>query len=546
MIKTPDFDAVVIGAGISGMYQLYRLRELGYTVKGVEASDNIGGVWHQNRYPGCRVDSESDTYGYFWNKQLLQEFNWSERFASQPEVLRYLHRAAELMDIRKDYLFNTRVKSATYDEANNLWRIEFVEGGSAPMTARFLVSALGPLSAPQMPKIDGVHTFKGETYHTGRWPRDPNGFGPDPKVDFRGKRVAVIGTGSSGVQVIQEVSKVAKELVVYQRSPNWCAPLGNGPLAPEEMEAIKQRYDESLKFLDTTLGGFAHIWLEQNATDVSAEEREATLEKLYNGPGFSLWLGNYKDVLYNPEANRLVSDFVARKIRQRVKDPKVADKLIPKDHGFGLRRIPLETKYFECYNQDNVTLVDIKETPIERITPQGIATADGLREFDVIVFATGFDAILGSWNRMDIIGRGGVALKDAWKDGVQTYLGMQIVGFPNFFTLVGAQSGATFCNIPRCSALIIDWLSEFFAQVKQREVELIEPTPQAQAEYTALCHKLLGLTLIGRTNSWFTGINKNLEGRDKRDALLWAGGNPGYRELLDKVSAKGYEGLVMK
>ena len=231
MKKPPDFDAVVIGAGISGMYQLYRLRELGYTVKGVEASDNIGGVWHQNRYPGCRVDSESDTYGYFWNKELLQEYNWSERFASQPEVLRYLHRAGELMDIRKDYLFNTRVKSATYDEANNLWRIEFVEGGSAPMTARFLVSALGPLSAPQMPKIDGVHTFKGEPYHTGRWPRDPNGFGPDPKIDFRGKRVAVIGTGSSGVQVIQEVSKVAKELVVYQRSPNWCTPLGTAPSA---------------------------------------------------------------------------------------------------------------------------------------------------------------------------------------------------------------------------------------------------------------------------------------------------------------------------
>ena len=542
--KQPDFDAVVIGAGISGMYQLYRLRELGFSVRGIEASDDIGGVWHWNRYPGCRVDSESHTYGYFWNKDLLQEFNWSERFAAQPEVLRYLHRAAQLMDIRKDYMFNARVKSARFDEANGFWRIDFQEGGQAPLTARFLVSALGPLSAPQMPNVEGVHTYKGEAYHTGRWPHDPDGFG-GAKLNFAGKRVAVIGTGSSGVQVIQEMAKVAGELVVFQRSPNWCTPLGNGPLPKEELDAVKADYDATINFLDSTIGSFPHKWLDENAADVSDEEREAMFERLYKGPGFSLWLGNYKDVMMNPEANRLVSEFVAKKIRQRVKDPKTAEKLIPRDHGFGLRRVPLETNYYEVYNQPNVTLIDIKETPIERITPTGIKTTEREFEFDVIVYATGFDAIVGSWNRMDIVGRNGVSLKDAWADGVKTYLGMQVAGFPNFFMLVGPQSGATFCNIPRCSAVFIDWLDTLFARIKKQGAQSIEPTDAAQEEYTELCHKLLNLILIGTTNSWFTGVNKNLEGRQKRDVLLWAGGNPGYRDLIAEVAAKNYEGFVI-
>lgn len=545
MKKTPDFDAVVIGAGISGLYQLYRLREMGYSVKGVEASDDIGGVWHQNRYPGCRLDSESQSYAYFWNKELMDEFNWNERFASQPEVLRYVRRAAEYMDIRKDYMFNARVKGATFDEENAIWQLEFTEQGTAPLTARFLISALGPLSAPQMPNIEGVHTFKGETYHTARWPRDPNGLGPDPKINFEGKRVAVIGTGSTGVQMIQELSKVAKELVVYQRSPNWCTPLGNAPISAEEMTQIKTNYDKSVPFIDSTLGAFDHTWIDQNAADVSAEEREAKFEELYKGPGFSLWLGNYKDVLYNPEANRLVSEFVAKKIRQRVKDPKTAEKLIPKDHGFGLRRVPLETNYFECYNQSNVTLVDVKENPIERITPAGIQSTDGAREFDVIVYATGFDAIIGSWNRLDVVGRNGVSLKDAWKNGPKTYLGLQIAGFPNFFTLVGVQSGATFCNIARCSALSIDWISELFLEAKQRGKTVIETTEKAQEDYTALCVKLLNLTLIGSTNSWFTGVNKNLKGRDQRNVLVWAGGNPRFHDLLSKVKANNYEGFEL-
>ena len=544
MRKEPDFDVVVIGAGLTGLYAAYRLRELGFSVKGVEASDDIGGVWHWNRYPGARVDSESHTYAYFWSKELMQEFNWTERFAAQPEVLRYIHRAADYMDIRKDYMFNARVKRATWDGAESLWQVEFEEGGSAPLTTRYLVSALGPLSAPQMPKIDGVHTFKGESYHTGRWPRDPDGYGGAP-VDFAGKRVAVIGTGSSGVQVIQEAAKTAGELVVFQRSPNWCTPLGNSPIDQAEMDGIKARYGDTIAFLDTTLAGFPHNWEDRNVVEVPAAEREAKLETLYPGPGFSLWLGSYKDVLFDTEANRIVSDFVARKIRERVKNPAVAEKLIPRDHGFGLRRVPLETRYFEVYNQPNVRLIDLKETPIERITPAGIETFAERFDLDMIVYATGFDAVVGSWSRMEVIGKEDRTLNETWKKGISTYLGMQVAGFPNFFMLVGPQNGATFCNIPRCSAIVVEWLVEMFGHIRANEIRTVEATSAAQEKYTALCHKLLGLTLIGSTNSWFTGVNKNLGGRDRRDALVWIGGNPGFRDLCRQVVENGYEGFAL-
>jgi cyclohexanone monooxygenase len=541
--STPDYDAVVIGAGISGLYMLYLLREMGMTVRGVEASDQVGGVWNWNRYPGARVDSESETYGYFWNDALLQEFNWSERFAAQPEVLRYINRAADLMDIRKDYTFNARVAHADWDDDARIWRLGFADASMPQMTTRHLVTALGPLSAPQMPRVPGIDDFQGQSLHTGYWPRDPEGFGPAP-LDFVGKRVGVIGTGSSGVQVIQELSKVAGELTVFQRSPNWCTPLGNGPISAREMEDIKAGYAEKIEFLDTTLAGFSHVFIDKSAHDVSPEEREATFEKLYKGPGFSLWLGNYKDILFDGAANDLVSDFVARKIRARVNDPAVADKLIPRDHGFGTRRVPLETRYFECYNQPNVKLVDLRDTPIEAITETGLRTTGGTYDLDVIIYATGFDAILGSWNRIDIRGRGGKLLREAWSDGVKTWMGLQVPDFPNFWMLVGPQNGATFCNIPRCSAIIVDWLEELFRQIMTSDAKVVEATPDAAERYTALCHKLLDLTLIGETKSWFTGINKNLDGRDRREALVWIGGNPKYREFCDKVAANGYDGFL--
>jgi (2,2,3-trimethyl-5-oxocyclopent-3-enyl)acetyl-CoA 1,5-monooxygenase len=363
-------------------------------------------------------------------------------------------------------------------------------------------------------------------------------------MDFSGKRVGVVGTGSSGVQVIQELSKVAGELHVFQRSPNWCTPLGNGPISAAEMAQIKANYDRMIGFLDTTLAGFAHVFQDRSALDVPEGEREAMFEKLYKGPGFSLWLGNYKDILFDRAANDLVTDFVARKIRQRVNDPATADRLIPRDHGYGTRRVPLETGYFECYNRPNVHLHDLRENPIEAITETGVRTAAGHHDLDVIIYATGFDAILGSWNRIDIRGKGGVSLKDRWAEGVKTYLGMQVADFPNFFMLVGPQNGATFCNIPRCSAIIIDWLHGLFRTLAATGTTRIEADAAAQDRYTALCHKLLDLTLIGETKSWFTGINKNIAGRDRREALVWIGGNPKYRELCNKVADTGYDGFL--
>lgn len=544
MTRDPDFDAVVIGAGISGMYQAYRLREMGYRVLGVEGSDDIGGVWYHNRYPGCRTDSESEIYGYFWNDQLMQEWNWPERFAAQPDVLAYLNRAAEIMDIRKDYLFNAKVNQAVWDDEDELYTLSFVQPFRAPVTARFVFSALGPLSWAQMPRIPGINTFKGESIHTANWPRDPDGFGPAP-LDFSDKRVAVIGVGSTGVQVIQEMGKVAKHLTVFVRDPNWCTPLGNGPMTPERMDGIKETYPDLVARCDASIAGYEHEFIPQNLFDVPKEERDAKLEELYKGPGFSLWLGSYQDVLSDPDANQYVSDFVANKIRERVNDPVVAEALIPKDHGFGMKRVPLETKYFEVYNQDNVELVDLHSTSITRITPDGIETPEGLHEVDVIIYATGFDAIKGSWNHIDIRGTNGVSLKDDWDQGIRTYMGMQTPGFPNLFMLVGPQSGATFCNIPRCSAVAVDWLSEMMIHAKAKGVERIEAELEAAESFTTYAGKLQDKLLLGQTNSWFTGVNQNLEGRDKREVLLFVGGNPRFQAYCKDVADNDYKGYVM-
>ena len=545
MGKQPDFDAVVIGAGMSGMYQTYRLREQGFRVKGIEAAPDVGGAWFWNRYPGCRVDSESHTYSYFWSPELLQKFNWTERFAGQPEVLSYLQMAAEHMDIRKDYLFNQRVRSARWDDENKWWSVQLEEGGSIPFTTRYLFSAMGPLSAPQMPNVPGVYTFKGQWWHTGRWPRDPDS-NRGAKMDFTGKRVAVVGTGASGVQVIQEMAKVAKELYVFQRSPNWCNPLGNAPVSQEEMDEIKRSYAELNAFCDTTWSGVPHKWIDRQLLDVPADEREAMFEELYKGPGFRLWLGNYKGYLENAEANALVTDFVRRKIRERVKDPVIAEKLTPRDHGYGTRRVPMETKYYECYNQDNVHLIDLRDTPLEAIEPTGLRTSDGkLTEVDVIVYATGFYAIRGSLSRVEVYGKDGRSLNELWReDGVKTYLGLMITNFPNFFTLVGPQNGTVFCNIPRCSATAVDWNTLLMQQVKDNDVKELEPTVEARDDWVRLCEHHLEHSLLATTSSWFTGVNKNVSGAQKREILFYAGGNPEFKQLCREIAEDNWRGFL--
>ena len=382
---TERLDAIIIGAGIAGMYQLHNLRQLGMRVRVFETGTGVGGTWYWNRYPGARFDSESWTYGYAFSEELLQEWNWKEHFSAQPDTLQYLNYVADKFDLRRDIRFNSRVAAARFDEAEDCWEVE-IEGGER-FRATFLITALGPLSAYTLPRIPGVETFQGQSCHTARWPKEP--------VSFEGKRVAVIGTGATGIQTIQTVARTVGHLTVFQRTPNWAAPLHNRPITEEEMRDIKARYPEIFARCRVTPGCFIHMYDPRSTFDVTDDEREAFYEKLYGEPGFGIWQGNFRDMSTDPAANALATDFIAGKIRQRVKDPAIAEKLIPKNHGFGTRRVPLETGYYEVYNQDNVELVDLRETPIERITPKGIKTTAGEYAFDMIIYATGFDAVTG-------------------------------------------------------------------------------------------------------------------------------------------------------
>lgn len=533
-----QYDAIIIGAGVTGLYQLYRLRELGLCVRVIEAADGVGGTWYWNRYPGARFDSESYSYGYSFSKELLQEWDWTEHFSPQPETLRYLNFVADKFDLRKDIQFNSRVRAATFDETANCWVIETAAGERA--SARFLITALGPLSAPMMPNIAGIDSFEGPSFHTFNWPADLDGFGGQD-VGYAGKRVGVIGTGATGVQVIQELAKTAGHLTVFQRRPNWCTPLGNRLVDAETQAKIKANYPEIFKKCRESFAGMVHDFDPRSALDVSAEDREALFEKLYAGPGFTLWLGAFADVLTNQKANDLLSDFVSRKIRQRVKDPRVADMLVPKDHGFGTRRVPLETEYYEVYNQPNVTLVDIKATPIERITPKGVQTSDREYELDMIIYATGFDAVTGALTRIDIQGEGGRKLKDKWADGPRTYLGLQSAGFPNLFTLVGPQGNSALCNIPRCAELNVEWVTDMIRYMRTNKLVRAEPRKDAEDAWVRHVAEVAGATLLPKTDSWYTGAN--VPGK-KRTFLIYAGGNVAYREKLAEVVTNDYEGFA--
>ncbi|HEX9558609.1 MAG TPA: NAD(P)/FAD-dependent oxidoreductase [Reyranella sp.] len=529
------WEVVVIGAGLAGMYQLLRLRELGFKARVYEAGHGVGGTWYWNRYPGARFDSESWTYGFSFSDELLGEWDWKEHFSGQPENLRYCNFIADKFDLRRDITFGARARSACWDEADKEWEVAFEDGRRA--RARFLITAIGPLSAPTMPLIAGVEDFKGEAYHTGLWPHEP--------VSFAGKRVAVIGTGASGVQAITEIAKTVGHMTVFQRTPNWCAPLRNGPIDAEAMGKIRANYTDIFARCRETYGCFIHAADPRNATEVSADEREAFYEKLYNQPGFAFWQGNFRDSLVDKAANDTMTAFVTRKIRARVKDHKVADKLIPTNHGFGTRRVPLESGYYEVYNQPNVELIDLRETPIERITEKGIRTSDGERAFDMIIFATGFDAITGSFDRIDIRGRGGQRLKDKWADGPQTYLGLNVEGFPNMLTLVGPHNAATFCNLPRCIEQNVEWVSDLLAYMRDRRLTRVEATEAAERDWTAHVHETAARLLLTQVDSWMTGVNKNVAGRHKRTFMAYAGGAPKYRQKCDEVVAQGYDGFTL-
>jgi cation diffusion facilitator CzcD-associated flavoprotein CzcO len=530
---TADFDAVIIGAGVSGLYQLYKLRELGLRARVFETGSGVGGTWYWNRYPGARFDSESWTYGYSFSQELLDEWDWEEHFAPQPETERYLNHVADKFDLRRDIQFNSRVAAAHYQEDARSWDLT-LEDGSRYSTS-LLVTAIGVLSAPTMPTIPGVATFKGQSCHTHYWPKEP--------VNFEGKRVAVIGTGATGIQTITEVAKTAAHLTVFQRTAQWAAPLHNGRIGKNEMNRIRDRYAEIFAICQETYGCFIHRADPRSTLEVSQEEREAFWEKLYGEPGFGIWMGNFRDILVDRQANALISDFVARKTRERVKDPAVAEKLIPKTYGFGTRRVPLESGYFEVYNQPNVTLIDITENPIERITPNGIKTSDAEYEFDIIIYATGFDAISGAFDRIDIRGVDGASLKDKWKDGPQTFLGILVDGFPNMLMVMGPHAGLG--NFPRAAEYSADWVTGLIRFARDRGVTRIEATAAGATAWTDHVIAASEGLLFAEVDSWMTGINRNVEGKQVRRIMRYSGGHPAFRERCEAVAADGYRELAL-
>lgn len=539
--RTPDFDAVVIGAGITGIYQTYLLAQAGLNVRGIEAAPDVGGTWYWNRYPGCRLDTESYAYGYFALKGIIPDWSWSERFAGQPEMLRYVNYAADRMDVRKHYAFSTRVTAASYDDSDVIWTITLDDGTA--LTCRFLISAMGPLSAPRLPDIAGMDSFEGQSFHSSDWPTDEHGHATG--YDFTGKRVGVIGTGATGVQIIPIAAETADELYVFQRSPNWCTPLGNVPISTEEMEHIRARFPTILEYVKSTDTAFPYHRDPRKGIDVPKEERDAKFEALYDQPGYGIWLSGFRDLLLDKQSNKFLADFVADKIRERVKDPVIAEKLIPKDHPFGGKRVPMETNYYETFNKPSVHLVDIKEAPISEVTPRGIQTQDTSYDLDVIIYATGFDAVTGSLDRIDIRGKNGLRLKDCWADGPTAFLGLQSRGFPNLFTLVGPHNGSTFCNVGVCGGLQAEWVGRMIAYMIDQGYKCSEPLQEAEDAWTEEVYRDFSRTLLAEANAWWVKVTEKPDGTVVRRTLVHVGGGPAYRKRCEEVAYCDYEGFEM-
>jgi cation diffusion facilitator CzcD-associated flavoprotein CzcO len=527
-----EFDVIVIGAGMSGMYQLHRLRELGMRVRVLEMGGDVGGTWYWCRYPGARFDSESWSYGFSFSDEVLQEWNWREHFSPQPDTLEYLNFVADKLDLRRDMQFDTRVVSAHFQERANRWLV-ITESGEQ-FLAPFLVTAIGVLSAHTMPNIEGLETFRGEAYHTARWPHH--------RVDFAGKRVGIIGTGASAIQAIPAIAGEVAELTVFQRTPNWAAPLHNSKITDAEQARIKASYAEIFERCRQTVSCFIHTPEPRKTFDVSPEEREAFWEQRYAEPGFGIWMGNFRDILTNQEANDAVTEFIAKKIRERVHDPVVANKLTPKNHGFGTRRVPLESGYYEAFNQDNVILVDINETPIERITPSGVRTTDRDYEFDLLIYATGFDGVTGPYDRIDIRGPGDRCLKDAWQSTPRTFLGIQIEGYPNLFMIMGPHTSRG--NIPRNIEYNVEWVTYLLRFMQERHLHSVEPSPEAVEQWTAYVMKMASYLLSSKIPSWQTGVNRNVPGRDVPRVVGFMGSAVKYRQWADEVAAGGYQELL--
>ena len=528
-----ELDAVVVGAGFSGLYMLHRLRSLGLRTRLIEAGTDVGGTWYWNRYPGARCDSESHNYSYSFSPELEQEWEWSSKYPAQPEILAYLQHVAERFDLRRDIVFGTRVTAARFEEDALHWRVDTDRGGS--LRTRYLITAVGCLSAGQVPDLPGLARFEGTWHHTGQWPHRG--------VDFGGRRVGVIGTGATGMQVIPVVAEQATHLHVFQRTPNFSLPARNAPLDPQQVRDIKARYRDIRQHARHSFSGFPVDPLQRSALEVPAAEREATYERLWAVGGFRFLFEGFSDILFSRAANDTAAEFLRRKISETVDDPAVAAALTPTSHPFGTKRPPLNTRYFETFNRDNVTLVDLRREPITEVTRRGIRTEADEYPLDLIIFATGFDAMTGALLRMDLRGRGGQALADKWRDGPRSYLGLAVAGFPNLFTITGPGSPSVLSNMPTSIEQHVDWIADCLAHVERTGAAVIEADAEAEQRWVEHVNAVAETTLFPLADSWYVGAN--VPGKP-RVFMPYVGGVGPYREHCEEIARDGYAGFHLR
>jgi cyclohexanone monooxygenase len=523
-------DAVVIGAGFAGLYMLHRLRQLGLSTLVVEAGGDLGGTWYWNRYPGARCDVESLAYSYSFDPQLEQEWEWVERYPAQAEVLRYLNHVADRYDLRRDIRFDTRATAATFDESRSRWSVSTERG--EVISATYLISAVGCLSRRKDVDIAGAEQFAGALFHTANWPRE--------EPDFSQARVAVIGTGSTGIQLIPVIAERAAHLTIFQRTANYSIPVRNRALSPEEVRAFKAQYRGFREACRTSGLGLAIHPPGGSALDATAEERRDTYEQAWNagvGVGF---VALYADLLTNRAANETAAEFVRQTIRDRVKTAELAEALVPTDHPYGAKRPCLDTNYYETFNRDDVRLVDLRKTPIVEITARGVRTSEALHEVDAIIFATGFDAMVGALNDIEIRGRAGLLLKEKWSAGPRSYLGLGAAGFPNLFIITGPGSPSVLSNMVVSIEQHVDWIADCIGHLREAGIAAIEPTLEAEDRWVDHVNQVADMTLMAATASWYTGANVS----GKPLAFLpYAGGVGPYRAICDTVVRNGYEGF---
>jgi cation diffusion facilitator CzcD-associated flavoprotein CzcO len=528
-----QLDALILGAGFSGLYQLLALRDkLGLNAKVVEAGDGVGGTWYWNRYPGARCDSESHSYSYYFDKELLETWKWSERYPGHAEVVKYLNYAADKLDLKRDIDFNTKVVSAHYSQAQNIWLVKTEDGRE--IECKYLITAVGCLSSTNVPKFPGLDNFEGDWYHTGQWPHDG--------VDFAGKRVGQIGTGSTGIQAVPVIAETAEHLTVFQRTANYSVPANNGPLSSDFQKYVQENRDDIKKTIQTTPNGHPFVISERKVFDVSDDEREEIFEEAWERGGLG-FRACFQDIAFDKKANDVAADFIKRKIRSIVNDSETAEKLTDIDHPYATKRPPIDTNYFETFNRDNVKLVDVKAAPIESITPKGIKTQDGEFELDIIVFATGFDAMTGPLLNIDIQGRDSVKLKDVWEEGPKTYLGLQVAGFPNLFTVTGPGSPSVLCNMPVAIEQHVEWIRDCISYLENNRISSIEATEDSMEKWVGHVNDAANVTLMPYAkHTWYYGAN--VPGKP-RVFMPYAGGMARYRAICQDIADQSYPGFQL-